>query len=107
MNEALQAAIRYALLNRNDFEPRFAQWLSDHWSIYAEFERLALYGASRGRDRVSAKFLFEQIRWNTALSEDGGWKLNNSMAASCARLFAHRQPKHADLFEFRAKAVQA
>lgn len=99
-----QESIRHVQMNAGSFEPRFASWLADNFDIYEKFERMALFGASRGRDRVSAKFLFEKIRWDSGAAEaTGEFKLNNSMAKSCAVLFAWRNPKHADLFEFRSR----
>ena len=92
----------------DDYHPDFAGWLYAHWDIYTEFERLAHVAIKRGRIRLSAKFLFELIRWNTPLREDGEpYKLNNTQASSAARLFDHLNPEHAGYFEFRQRRVAA
>ena len=85
------------------YRPDFPGWLNEHYGIYAEFERLALQAVKRGRVRLSAKFLFELIRWNTAVSEDGAYKINNVFAACCARLFDEMNPREAGCFEFRER----
>ena len=86
-----------------DYHPDFPGWLHAHFDIYEEFERMALAAIRRGRIRLSAKFLFELIRWNTQISEQDTYKLNNSMASSAARLFDHLNPEHAGYFEFRQR----
>lgn len=85
------------------YRPDFAGWLFANWPIYEEFERLALAAIKRGRVRLSAKFLFELIRWNTALSEDGPVKLNNVFSSDAARLFDNMNPRESGCFEFRER----
>ena len=91
----------------DDYRPDFAGWLHEHFDIYEEFERLALAAIRRGRVRLSAKFLFELIRWQTAVSEQGAYKLNGNYSADAARLFDHLNPQHAGMFEFRVRRATA
>lgn len=86
-----------------DFRIDFSPWLETNWHIFEEFERLAIAAIKRGRPRLSAYFLFELIRWQTATSEDGELKLNNFFRADCARLFERINPQHAGHFEFRKR----
>lgn len=91
-----------------DYHHRFPGWLFEHWTIYEEFERMALSSIRRGRHRLSAKLIFELIRWNSEMREDGEpCKLNNTHAADCARLFDHLNPQHAGYFEFRQRREAA
>lgn len=91
-----------------DYHPRFPGWPFEHWDIYAELERLAIAAIKRGRTRLSAKFLFELIRWNTAIREEGEpYKINNSHASDYARLFDCMNPQHAGYFEFRQRREMA
>ena len=90
-----------------DYRHDFAGWLYANWDIYEEFERLALAAIRRGRVRLSAKFLFELIRWQTAVSEQGAYKLNGNYSADAARLFDHLNPQHAGMFEFRVRRATA
>ena len=95
------------VVQQAEFSDDFAVWLHDNWHVYQEFERLSIAALKRGRYRLSAKFLFELIRWNTATSEAGQYKINNTSAASCARLFDHLNPDYAGAFEFRQRRVAA
>lgn len=97
-----QTSIRDVLVS-SDYRPDFAGWLNDHWPIYLEFERMAMFAHKQGRTRLSAKFIFEMIRWNTAIREDGPYKLNGNFSADCARLVVHQHPDLSGLFEFRAR----
>ena len=90
-----------------EYPDDFAVWLHENWHVYVEFERLAIAALKRGRSRLSAKFLFELIRWNTATSEAGQYKINNTSAAPCARLFDHLNPERAGAFEFRPRRIAA
>lgn len=97
-----QTAIRH-VLETDGYRGEFGAWLNDHWPIYLEFERMALFAHKQGRARLSAKFIFEMIRWNTAIREDGPYKLNGNFSADCARLVVHLHPALSGLFEFRAR----
>lgn len=96
------------VMKASDYGRRFPGWLAENWEIYVEFERLALAAIARGRTRLSAKFLFELIRWNTAIREEGEpYKLNNVFSADCARLFDRMHPEKAGFFEFRQRREAA
>ena len=102
-----EAALAHVITS-TDYHPRFPGWLFENWTIYEEFERMALSSIRRGRHRLSAKLIFELIRWNSEMREDGEpYKLNNVFSASCARLFDHLNPQHAGHFEFRARRATA
>lgn len=102
MKERQQAAIRH-VIESAAYRSDFPGWLAAHWHVFAEFERMALFAVKQGRPRLSAKFLFEMIRWNTMLKEGGPYKLNGNFSADCARLFDHLHPGSAGLFEFRRR----
>lgn len=101
-----QTAIRH-VLESSGYRPDFAGWLNEHWPIYLEFERMAMFAHKQGRTRLSAKFIFEMIRWNTQLREDGPYKLNNSFTTDIARLCAHINPVLKGAFEFRVRSAEA
>ena len=99
-----ESAIAHVVAS-SDYGPRFPGWLFEHWEVYVEFERLALTAIARGRLRLSAKFLFELIRWNTAIREEGEpYKINNTHAADCARLFERLNHSKTGFFEFRQRS---
>ena len=101
-----ETAIARVIFNA-DYREDFSGWLREHWDIYEEFERLALAAIKRGRVRLSAKFLFELIRWQTSMSEHGAYKLNGNYSADAARLFDHLNPQNAGMFEFRVRWATA
>lgn len=93
------------VLEAGGYRGDFPRWVFEHWEIYEEFERMALFAHKQGRPRLSAKFLFEMIRWNTMLREGGAYKLNGNMTADCARLASHFHPQLIGLFEFRVRTT--
>lgn len=106
MTDRTQEAIRH-VLSSADYAKAFAAWIFHSWKIYLEFERMSLYGVKQGRARLSAKFLCEQIRWNTALSEDGAYEIDNCRTADLSRLVCHFNPVMRDRFEFRRRTKVA
>lgn len=84
----------------------FEEYDRENPQIWGEFERRALALLDVGAKRVSAKMLFEVIRYFTHLrAKDGDFKLNNTFTPFYARKFVERHPEHADAFETRrAKA---
>lgn len=99
--EARDAAIRTAM--SMECGEHFPGWLLDHWPVFKEFERMARYAIERGRTRLSAKHIFEVIRWHTQLADDTPYKLNNIHTPDCARLFDALNPELAGRFEFRVR----
>lgn len=89
-----------------EFRRDFPGWILNNWTVFQEFERLCLFAAKRDRPRVSAKFIFGLIRWNTAIrEEDGPYKINGNFAPDCALLFERLHPQHKGIFEFRRRVA--
>jgi hypothetical protein len=82
------------------FDDSFCQYHSENPQIYAEFEKTALK-AVKYRSRFGAKAIFEIIRWNTMVSGNDGFKVNNNYTSFYARLFELKHPQHAGLFSKR------
>ena len=94
------------VIESHEYSERFPGWLHEHWHVYVEFERLAVAAINRGRIRLSAKFLFELIRWNSEVREEGEpYKINNTFATDCAHLFEFLNPQHEGFFEFRQRVA--
>lgn len=104
MKERQQTALRH-VIEGSGYRSDFPGWVAANWEIYEEFERLSLAALKRGRIRLSAKFLCELIRWNSALREEGPYKVNNVYSADLARLAVKMNPDLESLFEFRARAM--
>lgn len=102
MNHGLTRATLICESVPAQFRPRFCEWLSENWTIYANFEREALHVAS-GRAHYSAHRIIEYLRHDTVLKTGEDYKINEAWTSSMARLFAHMNPQHAGLFEYRER----
>ncbi|HEY8355028.1 MAG TPA: hypothetical protein VIK69_08445 [Methylophilaceae bacterium] len=107
INIARRSAI-IAVVSRNveQFRPQFLGFIGsdEGMVIYTAFEEQALRVANSGRKHYSARTIAEYIRHQTALRQEGEFKINNVVIPDMARLFALRFPRHSGLFEFRATA---
>lgn len=87
----------------NELEARFWRYHADNPQVYALFDKFTRYAIKHGRTRLSAKMLFERIRWETTFAAQGGdgFKINNNMSAYYARLWIRNNPRHSDFFATR------
>lgn len=90
---------------RLDFWPYHAE--NPH--IYARFDQIARFLIRKGFERASAYFVFERMRWETAIraKDLAAYKLNNNFRPDYARLWLERNPDHPDFFELRERSVEA
>ena len=81
-------------------------------TVYDLFERFTFEAISAGMTKVGAKFVFERIRWEIAISTTGAGycpslrrdlKLNNNFTAWYARLFIAKHRAYKGLFELRTR----
>ncbi len=86
-------------------ESRFGEFIEKHPEIYRAYCNLALSRIRRGLN-VGSKAIWEVLRWNTPLREDGSeFKLNNIFTPYMARKFQKDFPEYADRIKTRrAKA---
>lgn len=88
----------------NQFRPGFADWLVNNWSIFEAFMREALRVARfDGIEHYSAHRIIEYLRHDTVLRSGEDFKINEAWTSSMARLFAHMNPAHVGLFEYRVR----
>jgi hypothetical protein len=87
------------------FRRGFAGWLAANWPVFEAFQREALNVTRfKGFDHYSAHRIIEYLRHDTVLRSGDDFKINEAWTSSMARLFAHLNPTHADLFEYRVRA---
>jgi hypothetical protein len=79
----------------------FKQYHQNNPSVYTEFKRLAFQLINRGYKHIGAKQIFEVIRWQTMVSGDDGYKLNNTYTSDYARLFEKDFPLYDGIFRKR------
>lgn len=88
------------------FRADFAAWLQENWSIWKAFEREANAVWRNGRRHYSARTIGEYLRHETALREDGEWKINGNHVPDLARLYMLLNPDRT-LFELRGDRKMA
>lgn len=97
----LNLALRHILLNPDEFEDGFDDWVYDNLHIQRRFDQEALAVAQSGRTHYSAYIIVQYIRhWTALYSTSGELKISNNWTPSIARLFAFMHPQHKDLFDF-------
>lgn len=79
----------------------FKQYDQENPQIYTEFKRLAFQLINRGYRHIGAKQIFEVIRWNTMVSGNDGFKVNNNYAPNYSRKFENDHPTYAGIFRKR------
>ncbi len=73
--------------------------------VYALFDRFAREAIAAGRFTLSAKLIFERIRWETqVVTTDRAYKLNNNYHAYYARLWMFKNPQSKASFRTRVVA---
>lgn len=79
----------------------FRQYHSENPKIYQEFEKIAFQLIRRGYKRLSSKFICEIVRYNSMISGNDGFKINNSYTADYARLFEMTNKEYFGYFSKR------
>lgn len=87
-------------------ESAFQRHHAESPEIYEWFCRFTLEKIHKGAKHVGAKAVWERLRFESPVREDGSpYKLNNNFTAFYARLFMQDHPQYAGIFETRtAKA---
>ncbi len=86
------------------FLPEFHDWLRDNWAIWTRFREEANKIRAKGRAHYSSRTLIEYVRHETALREEGEFKIDNNAAPDMARLYMLTNPGADGFFELRRRA---
>lgn len=81
----------------------FAQYHSKNPQIYEEFKRFTFELISAGHRRLGSKQIIERIRWESMITTDGIYKVNNNYTVDYAYLFEHDYPVYAGIFAHRLR----
>ena len=81
----------------------FAQYHNKNPQIYEEFKRFTFELISAGHRRLGSKQIIERIRWETMITTDGVFKVNNNYTVDYAYLFEHDFPGYAGIFAHRLR----
>lgn len=82
---------------------RFAIYHAQNPHVYLAFTRFAFEAITAGRTRLSAGLIAERIRWESMISGNDGFKINNDYRAFYARRFMADHPEHGGIFETRVQ----
>jgi hypothetical protein len=81
----------------------FAQYHAKNPQIYEEFKRFTFELISAGHRRLGSKQIIERIRWESMITTDGIYKVNNNYTVDYAYLFEHDYPGYAGIFAHRLR----
>jgi len=79
----------------------FREYFNQNPQIYVEYKKVAYNLINRGYKRLSSKFIFEIVRYNTNVSGNDGFKINNIYTADYARQFEKDHQQYAGYFTKR------
>lgn len=101
-----ESIISKAKDNADLFRPMFLSWLGQNTGIFLAFEQKALYRWRSGREHYSARRIFEELRNDSGMSEEGAYKLNGNYCPDAARLFMLLHPECGEFFELRGRGME-
>ncbi len=81
----------------------FSQYHSKNPQIYEEFKRFTFELINAGHRRLGSKQIVERIRWETMITTDGIFKVNNNYTVDYAYLFEQDFPSYAGIFAHRSR----
>lgn len=81
---------------------RFKLYHAENPDVYETFKAYAKMLISAGVTKLSAYLIFERMRWETLVTGNDGYKLNNNYRPYYARLFMQDHPEYEGFFELRA-----
>jgi len=87
-------------------EDYFKLYNTENPEIYAMFVAYTYQLISTGATRFSAYLIFERMRWETMVSGNDGYKLNNNYRPYYARQFMKDHPQYEGFFETRRTVAE-
>lgn len=69
--------------------------------VWRYFKLFSFQMIDRGYKRIGSKMIFERIRWETMITGDGTFKINNNYTPYYARKFEQEFPEHSGIFAMR------
>jgi len=89
-------------MNGKGTKENFEKFHSKDPVIYEMFKKFANI-ATQHRDYYSAKAIFHRIRWETMVSGEGDYKIDDGWIAHYARKFMTEYPEHDGFFQTRRR----
>lgn len=102
--------IEFELFNRGIFHgispsvvERFVDYHKQNPQVFAAFKRFAYEVLKSGRTHFSGKAIAERVRFDSLVSGNDGFKLNNSFVACMVRMLQFEDKNFIGFFETREK----
>lgn len=71
--------------------------------VWKQFVKFAMQLINAGYKRIGSKMIFERIRWETAVSGNDGFKINNNYTPYYSRKFEKEFPQYEGMFAKRSR----
>lgn len=84
----------------------FKVYHAENLHIYAAFKSYAFQLIAAGAQQLSAYLIFERMRFESLISGNDGYKLNNNYRPYYARLFMQDYPEYEGIFTIRSTQAE-
>ena len=89
-----------------NLKQKFELYDAENPEIWIEFEKLAAKAVNAGRTILSARLILEVIRWDTIISGNDDYKINNDYNAFYARKWNEKYPNAGAEFKTRMQTYK-
>lgn len=80
----------------------FKVYHAENPQIYETFKAFAFQLIAAGVSKLSSYLIFERMRWETLVTGNDGYKLNNNYRPYYSRLFMQDYPQYEGFFSIRS-----
>lgn len=83
---------------------RAERYMSENPTVYAKFCEFVRQLRAAGKSKIGAKMIAERMRWESLVSGNDGFKVNNSYISYMVRRWNKENPNCEGVFETRQRA---
>lgn len=80
---------------------KFPKYHNENPHIYEAFKKYTFEAIDRGRLYFSSEAVINRIRWDSLISGNDKYKINNNYKAFYSRMFMNEYPQHKGYFRTR------
>ena len=84
---------------------KFNKFHEENPHVFEAFVRITLAGIQRGKKNAGAKLIIEVLRWETPITGNDEFKINNNYASYYARKFMSLHPEYKNFFRLKPAAA--
>ena len=89
----------------NQSTHQFLNFNKENPNVYKLFKRFTKEAIKSGHTRLSAEMIINRIRWETSITTNEEYKINNIYKPYYSRMFMHDFPKYNEFFRLRASCA--